>query len=190
MTPSQLAAVAADFTFTPAPVLTGGLLGEIVTNFMTTGYNPITPSASTLTPDATFTVTDIDYGNYANPGFNPGSVAQFLDANGQTDGNTVSDAAVAGTQFESIDLNMNGAILLTGGTTYTFATVSDDGSILSIDGSVIVDNNFSQGLTLRSGTFTPTTTGYYPIEINITRAAAAPGLSPNIRPTAARPIPP
>ena len=62
-------------------------------------------------------------------------------------------------------LDMNGYILLTGGTTYTFATVSDDGSILSIDGNEIVDNNQFQGPTQVTGTFTATTTGYYQIEI-------------------------
>ena len=141
------------------PVLAGaGLAGDIVTNFTTL----ILPSSSAQTPDATFTATDINYGG---PGLFPGSVAQFLDANGQTDGNTVSDAAVAGTGFENIYLDMNGYILLTGGTTYTFATVSDDGSILSIGGHQIVDNNEIQGPMQETGTFTATTTGYYQIEI-------------------------
>ena len=121
----------------------GGLAGEIVTNF--TG--PITASSAALTPDATFTATDINYGGNGSGALN--TIAQFLDADGQTDGNTVSNSSVAtgydAGQVYNFYLNMNGYILLTGGTTYTFATTSDDGSILSIDGNEIVDNNFSQG---------------------------------------------
>jgi hypothetical protein len=37
---------------------------------------------------------------------------------------------------------------------YTFNTTSDDGSLLFIDGQLVVNNNFSQGETLRSGTIT------------------------------------
>jgi hypothetical protein len=37
---------------------------------------------------------------------------------------------------------------------YTFSTRSDDGSILSIDGKVVVNNNFYQGPTTRTGTVT------------------------------------
>ncbi|HUK35819.1 MAG TPA: Ig-like domain-containing protein [Vicinamibacterales bacterium] len=55
--------------------------------------------------------------------------------------------------------------------TYTFATTSDDGSALWIDTNLdgvleeIVNNNFSQGATLRSGTATFATAGAYPIRI-------------------------
>jgi len=36
--------------------------------------------------------------------------------------------------------------------TYTFSTSSDDGSVLFIDGVQVVDNNFFQGFTKRTGT--------------------------------------
>jgi autotransporter-associated beta strand protein len=36
--------------------------------------------------------------------------------------------------------------------TYTFGTASDDGSVLFIDGALVVDNNFFQGETRRTGT--------------------------------------
>nr|MBA3936178.1 autotransporter-associated beta strand repeat-containing protein [Planctomycetota bacterium] len=50
---------------------------------------------------------------------------------------------------------------------YTFNTSSDDGSVLFIDGTLVVDNNFTQGVVTRSGTITLATglhnfaMGYY-----------------------------
>ena len=52
---------------------------------------------------------------------------------------------------------------MTGGT-YTFYTTSDDGSALYIDGVMIVNNDFSQGPTERSGSAT-LTAGPHTIEI-------------------------
>ena len=37
---------------------------------------------------------------------------------------------------------------------YTFNTSSDDGSVLWVDGTLVVNNNFSQGVTMRSGSVT------------------------------------
>ncbi len=37
---------------------------------------------------------------------------------------------------------------------YTFATTSDDGSVIYMDGTLVVNNNFSQGATTRSGSIT------------------------------------
>ena len=48
--------------------------------------------------------------------------------------------------------------------TYTFDTGSDDGSMLFIDGNVVVSNNFSQGVTVRSGSVA-LTAGTHQIEI-------------------------
>ena len=51
--------------------------------------------------------------------------------------------------------------------TYTFNTASDDGSVLFVDGVLVVNNNFSQWVTTRTGTATLTTglhnlaIGYY-----------------------------
>ncbi|MFO1523042.1 MAG: PA14 domain-containing protein [Kiritimatiellia bacterium] len=39
---------------------------------------------------------------------------------------------------------------------YTFFTSSDDGSMLWIDGQLVVNNNFAQGVTERSGVITLT----------------------------------
>ena len=48
--------------------------------------------------------------------------------------------------------------------TYTFFTASDDGSMLSINGTIVVNNNFDQGTTTRSGIIT-LAAGVYPITV-------------------------
>jgi hypothetical protein len=140
------------------PLSGAGLSGVIVTNFTGSSVN----DGVGLTPDATFTATDINYGP------NTDSLAQFLDNNGQTDGNTISNS-VGSDGVQSVYIQMNGYILLTGGTTYNFTSGSDDGSVLSIDGQTVVDNDFPQGFPGNAPNgimpITPAATGYYPIEI-------------------------
>jgi autotransporter-associated beta strand protein len=48
--------------------------------------------------------------------------------------------------------------------TYTFGTASDDGSMIFINGAVVVSNNYFQGVTYRSGTV-DLTAGYHDITI-------------------------
>jgi hypothetical protein len=47
---------------------------------------------------------------------------------------------------------ITGQINVAANGSYTFSTRSDDGSILKIDGNVVVNNNFNQGPTTRTGT--------------------------------------
>jgi probable HAF family extracellular repeat protein len=167
------------YTLTVDPVGLGfsgqGLAGDIVTNFI----GPITPSSPALPANATFTATDIHYGT---SGF-PDTLSAFLSANGQSDGQTISDPTVATGynggepgDVSNFYLDMKGYILLTGEQTYTFATTSDDGSLLSISGTTIVDNNFSQGMTERSGTFTAAETGYYAIDVQYFQGGGGAGM--------------
>jgi len=53
-------------------------------------------------------------------------------------------------------LRWSGFIKIPAAGTYTFFTTSDDGSLLYIDGTLVVNNNFCQGPTERSGTATLT----------------------------------
>ena len=48
---------------------------------------------------------------------------------------------------------------------YTFYTTSDDGSTLSIDNNLVVNNDGLHGNRTVSGTYTFATPGYYPIEV-------------------------
>ena len=55
------------------------------------------------------------------------------------------------TNFEGY---FSGILNVTTGGVYTFNTSSDDGSVLWVDGKLVVNNNFSQGVTTRSGSIT------------------------------------
>jgi len=48
----------------------------------------------------------------------------------------------------------SGILNVTNAGTYTFNTSTDDGSMLWVDGTLVVNNNFSQGVTTRSGSIT------------------------------------
>ena len=61
--------------------------------------------------------------------------------------------------------------------TYTFYTTSDDGSTLSIDNTLVVDNDGLQPASSASGTYDFATPGYYPIEVEYFEATAKVGLT-------------
>ena len=56
--------------------------------------------------------------------------------------------------LDNFEANFNGLITIKTTGDYTFSTRSDDGSVLYLDGNdtPVVDNNFYQGMTTRSGT--------------------------------------
>jgi autotransporter-associated beta strand protein len=58
---------------------------------------------------------------------------------------------------------------------YTFFTASDDGSVLFIDGNMVVNNNFTQGVTERSGTI-DLTAGLHDIAIGYYQGGGGYGL--------------
>jgi len=58
------------------------------------------------------------------------------------------------TQITNLQVRWSGKFRAATAGTYTFATTSDDGSVLYMDGTLVVNNNFSQGATTRSGSIT------------------------------------
>ncbi|MDB6155519.1 MAG: Extracellular serine protease precursor, partial [Chthoniobacteraceae bacterium] len=62
---------------------------------------------------------------------------------------------------------------------YTFNTSSDDGSMLFIDGQTVVNNNFSQGVTTRTGTIT-LSAGYHNIAVGYYEGGGGFGLNAQI----------
>jgi hypothetical protein len=65
---------------------------------------------------------------------------------------------------DNFAVRYTGTINVAAGGSYTFYTTSDDGSALYIDGVMVVNNDFSQGATERSGSVT-LTAGTHAIEI-------------------------
>ncbi|MES2569309.1 MAG: autotransporter-associated beta strand repeat-containing protein, partial [Verrucomicrobiota bacterium] len=62
---------------------------------------------------------------------------------------------------------------------YTFNTSSDDGSMLFIDGKAVVNNNFYQGVTTRTGTIT-LTAGYHNISVGFYQGTGGYGMNAQI----------
>jgi len=69
-----------------------------------------------------------------------------------------------GAEQETFDAYLFGSIYLDRSGTYTFATASDDGSMLYIDRTLVVNNGYDQGVTTRSGTIA-LTAGFHTIDI-------------------------
>ena len=70
----------------------------------------------------------------------------------------------SGAESDTFDSYWFGRIFLSQSGTYTFATGSDDGSMLFIDRKLVVNNGYDQGVTQRSGTIT-LTAGFHAIDI-------------------------
>ena len=65
---------------------------------------------------------------------------------------------------DNIGFRFHGFITITNPGTYTFYTASDDGSMLQVNGTVVVNNNFDQGTTERSGIIS-LAAGTYPFTV-------------------------
>ena len=70
----------------------------------------------------------------------------------------------SGAEQETYDAYLFGSIYLDRTGTYTFATASDDGSMLYIDRTLVVTNGYNQGVTQRSGTIN-LTAGFHRIDV-------------------------
>ncbi|MDD3583560.1 MAG: PA14 domain-containing protein, partial [Kiritimatiellae bacterium] len=97
-----------------------------------------------------------------------------------------------GAQGDLYDFHASGKIFLGQTGTYAFGTASDDGSMLYINGQLVVNNGYDQGVTARYGAIT-LTAGFYDIDIlyrentggNALRAFIAyPGGTTNLLPQA------
>ena len=140
-----------------------GLAGEII--------NPLSYPDSSVndaagqTPDATFVATDLNYNLISGSGPDTTSVAAFLDYNGQSDGSSVGNPTIAGAPVGNTFFEMDGYIALTGGVTYTFLDSSDDGSILTINGTIVINDDGQHGNGNLYQTFSVAQTGLYAIDV-------------------------
>ena len=149
-----------------------GLVGEIISPLTyDIGHGSVTDAIGQI-PDATFVATDINY-NMVPSG--QGDIAQFLNAAGQNDANSITEltaANVATNSPFSSYYQLDGYIELTAGVAYTFRLNSDDGSVLSINGSQVINDDGEHAVVsplsddTHTYTFTPPTTGSYAIAID------------------------
>ncbi|MFP3525396.1 hypothetical protein SB912_23185, partial [Pantoea sp. SIMBA_072] len=59
---------------------------------------------------------------------------------------------------------ISGLMYMEAGKTYTFSGIADDSMVVTIGGKTVVTATWGAGGQI-SGTFTPTSSGYYPIEV-------------------------
>ncbi|MEI6235469.1 MAG: C25 family cysteine peptidase [Planctomycetota bacterium] len=79
-----------------------------------------------------------------------------------------------------------GKILIPSTGTYSFGTFSDDGSMVFIDGATVVNNNFFQGVTLRTGSVS-LTAGFHDIVIAYYQGGGGYGMQAEYLPGATAP---
>lgn len=92
----------------------------------------------------------------------------------------LSIAAIPG-EDPSYGLSFRGSIVIPKAGIYTFTTSSDDGSMLSIGGAVVVDNDGLHGKVLKSGRiYLPQ--GTFPFRVDFFEAGGAESLDVTIRP--------
>jgi autotransporter-associated beta strand protein len=76
---------------------------------------------------------------------------------------------------DQIAVTFSGRILITTAGNYTFTTRSDDGSVLFIDGQLVVNNNKNQGMTNRSGTIN-LSAGFHTISVGFYEGGSGAGV--------------
>ncbi|MFK0090976.1 immunoglobulin-like domain-containing protein, partial [Pseudomonas sp. NPDC090592] len=126
-------------SFGSADVASKGLTKEVWTTLKSLGTD-----GNGITGDALKTV-------FANSG---NAASSATTTNVQSDG-----SVTAGTGSKT-----SGLIYLEAGKTYTFSGTADDSFVVTIGGKTVVTATWGAGGQV-SGSFTPTTSGYYPIEV-------------------------
>jgi hypothetical protein len=128
--------------------------GAMVNVFQYPGMTPNVGNLQTnisfagVTPVGTYTASDLMFGNT----FFPLGVTEFFGA----------------------DIFANINVIAAG--TYTLQTTSDDGSLLMVDGHLVVNNNLFQGATTRTGSIT-LTAGTHLLEVQYFQGAGGAVLS-------------
>ncbi len=126
------------------------------TSYLNT-YSTMESHFAGLTPTVTVNTTDNGKANFDFSNGNYGNAAPF-GGTAATQGNF----GFTGTSY--FEAYMTGEVVVTTTGTYTFATTSDDGSVLYVNGKEVVANNAYQGATTHTGTIA-LSPGVYPIEI-------------------------
>jgi len=156
----------------------GGLTAQFIQdtgNVSNTPYNSLTAlntyfagatiAATSLTSAGGKTNFDFSNTNYGGPN------AMF-----GTTGPTTANYGFNGNS--NIEVKFSGFINVPAAGTYSFATTSDDGSVVFVNGqdAPVVNNNNFQGATLQTGTYSFPAAGLYPITIGFYQGGGGEGL--------------
>ncbi|WP_404821193.1 immunoglobulin-like domain-containing protein [Pseudomonas monteilii] len=88
----------------------------------------------------------------------------FANSGSANSSSTITNVQSDGSVTAGTGSKTSGLIYLEAGKTYTFSGTADDSFVLTIGGNTVVTATWGAGGKI-SGTFTPTTSGYYPIEV-------------------------
>ncbi len=128
-------------------------------------------------PTATFNTTAICYPDCAGNTVNdsPETMAQYVSGSDTNFSYTVSGSQIP-TTIADTAMVMTGYIAITQVGTYTFYLGSDDGSILSIGGQTIVNNDGQHNFQTDTGTATFSAPGLYAFTLDYFEASGSAGL--------------
>ena len=91
---------------------------------------------------------------------------------------TVLAQRPAGVVQDNLGVVWTNVLNITTGGNYTFATTTDDGSLLYVDGVLVVQNDFAQGATRRQGTIT-LSAGYHTVITKLGQGVGGVSVSAN-----------
>jgi hypothetical protein len=132
------------------------------TDVVVTLYNGNAGGAGTGSANMDFTgLSQVATFNYYAPAFGIDSSAGGANNTNANNWTPTFNGTALSTNFSA---RVIGQISVASFGVYTFSTTSDDGSILKINGNTVVNNNFNQGPTTRTGNAT-LAPGIYNVEI-------------------------
>ncbi|HDS1820129.1 TPA: type I secretion C-terminal target domain-containing protein [Pseudomonas putida] len=88
----------------------------------------------------------------------------FANSGNATSSATTTNVQSDGSVTAGSGSKTSGLLFLEAGKTYTFSGIADDSMVVTIGGKTVVTATWGAGGQV-SGTFTPTSSGYYPIEV-------------------------
>ncbi|MBV4529579.1 type I secretion C-terminal target domain-containing protein, partial [Pseudomonas sp. SWRI100] len=88
----------------------------------------------------------------------------FANSGSATSSATTTNVQSDGSVTAGTGSKTSGLLFLEAGKTYTFSGIADDSLVVTIGGKTVVTATWGAGGQI-SGTFTPTSSGYYPIEV-------------------------
>ena len=126
-------------------------------------------------PTATFTTTEVCFPDCAGNSISDSStMTQFLNGHASNFSYTSANHPIS---IDHSAIVLNGFIAITQTGTYNFNLGSDDGSILTIGGQTVINNDSDHGFSFAGGDATFTQTGLYAISLTYFEDSGSTGLA-------------
>ena len=158
----------ANFTFTPTVDSLVGNTGTVTIDIRPVADVPVLSLTPSITGLIKYTYTDLQGLGTNGEGADPALIKSTIEAAGSRPGTVVAD--VGDTNIvQGTGTKVTGLIYLEAGKVYTFSGKADDGLLINVGGQDLDGAHWGAGIDPTSGdysgTFTPTETGYYSIDL-------------------------